>query len=61
MHITNEAYVFIVFVLNGILIGIIFDLFRSLRKTFKTTYLFITIEDILFWLISRFFNIIFFI
>ena len=48
----NQAYLFLIFVLNGFLIGILFDVFRILRKSFKTKDFFTYIEDILFWLIS---------
>jgi len=48
----TQLYVFFIFILTGFIIGIIFDLFRILRKTFKTNDFFTLIEDILFWLIS---------
>lgn len=48
----NQAYLFLVFVLNGFLIGILFDIFRILRKSFKTKDIITYTQDILFWLIS---------
>ena len=48
----NQAYLFICFALVGIIIGIVFDLFRILRKTFKTKDLITYIEDIFFWIIT---------
>lgn len=52
--VTNQALLFLIFIINGIIIGLIFDFFRILRKSFKThdgiTYL----EDILFWIITGF-------
>lgn len=48
----NQAYLFLIFILNGVLIGIIFDIFRILRKSFKTPNFITYIEDILFWIIS---------
>lgn len=48
----NEVYIFIVFILNGFLIGIIFDCFRILRKSFKTPDFVTYIEDILFGIIT---------
>ena len=48
----NQVYVFIAFILNGFLIGIIFDCFRILRKSFKTPDFVTYIEDILFGIIS---------
>lgn len=40
------------FTLNGILIGFLFDFFRILRKTFKTTNIVTYIEDIIFWILT---------
>lgn len=50
----NQAYLFGIFILNGFIIGILFDVFRILRKSFKTNNFFTTIEDILFWIITGF-------
>lgn len=50
----NQAYLFLIFLLNGILIGIIFDIFRILRRSFDTPNFATYIEDVLFWLISAF-------
>lgn len=47
----SQAYVFLIFVFNGILISFIFDIFRISRKSFKTSDIITYIEDILFWLI----------
>ena len=33
--ISNQAYIFIIFVIVGFVIGIIFDFFRILRKAIK--------------------------
>lgn len=48
----NQAYIFIVFILNGFLIGILFDVFRILRKSFKTKDIITYIEDIIFWIFT---------
>lgn len=48
----NQAYIFLIFILNGFLIGILFDGFRILRKAFKTSDIITYIQDILFWIIS---------
>ena len=45
-------YVFIAFILNGFLIGIIFDCFRILRKSFKTPDFVTYVQDILFGIIT---------
>ena len=50
--ITNQAYLFLIFIANGILIGVIFDFFRILRKSFKTADIITYIEDILFWILT---------
>ena len=54
MYLSNldQLYLFLIFTINGILIGIFFDCFRILRKTFKTSDFVTYIEDILFWIIS---------
>ena len=50
----NQAYLFLIFILNGIFIGIIFDFFRILRRSFNTPNLITYIEDVVFWTISAF-------
>ncbi len=50
----NQAYLFVIFILNGFLIGMLFDIFRILRKSFKTNDLITYIQDILFWIITGF-------
>ena len=32
----NQAYLFLIFTSNGVFIGLLFDFFRILRKSFKT-------------------------
>lgn len=48
----NQAYLFLIFTLNGIFIGVLFDFFRILRKSFKTVNWLTSIEDILFWILT---------
>lgn len=50
--ITNQAYIFIIFVIVGIIVGIIFDFFRILRKSFKTKDFVTYIEDIVFCILT---------
>ena len=52
--ITNQAYLFLIFTLNGFIIGFTFDFFRRLRKSFKTSNLVTYIEDILFLILTGF-------
>ena len=48
----SQAYLFLVFTLTGIAIGILFDLFRVLRKSFKTSDIITYLQDILFWILT---------
>lgn len=50
--INNQALLFCVFTINGLLIGLLFDFFRILRKSFKTSDIITYIEDILFWILT---------
>ena len=52
--INNQAQLFLVFIINGIIIGILFDFFRILRKSFKTKDLVTYIEDFIFWILTGF-------
>ena len=51
---SNQAYLFLIFTLNGFIIGLLFDFFRILRKSFKTNDIITYIEDIIFWVLSGF-------
>lgn len=53
-NLENQAYLFVIFILNGFLIGILFDIFRILRKSFKTKDWITYVQDILFWIITGF-------
>ena len=50
----NQAYLFLVFSLTGVAIGILFDSFRILRRTFKTSNIITYIEDVLYWILTGF-------
>lgn len=50
--IMDQAKIFLIFALNGIIIGILFDIFRILRKSFKTSDIITILEDILFWIFT---------
>ena len=52
--ITNQAYLFFIFIINGILIGLLFDFFRILRRIIKTNDIITYIEDVLFWILTGF-------
>ena len=48
----NQAYLFLVFSLTGVVIGILFDFFRILRRSIKTSNIVTYIQDILFWILA---------
>ena len=48
----NQIYLFYIFLLTGILIGMLFDIFRIMRKSFKTSDFATIMQDILFWLFA---------
>lgn len=48
----NQAYLFLVFSLTGVIIGILFDFFRILRISIKTPNIITYIQDILFWILT---------
>ena len=52
MNIKTQSFTFIIFIFVGILIGNVFDIFRIIRRSFKTPDFITYIEDILFWIIS---------
>lgn len=51
-QVLEQFYSFIIFILVGFLIGLLFDIFRISRKTFKTSDIITSIEDILFWILT---------
>lgn len=50
--VSSQAYLFFVFIINGIVIGLLFDFFRIARKVFNTNDMITYIEDILFWILT---------
>ena len=50
--IQNQLFSFFIYVIVGILLGFIFDIFRALRKSIKNSTVVTNIEDILFVIIS---------
>ena len=50
--VVSQANLFLIFTLDGILIGVLFDIFRILRKSFKTADIVTYIEDTIFWLLT---------
>ena len=52
--VTNQMYLFLIFIVDGILIGLLFDFFRIARKVFQTSDVMTYVEDILFWILTGF-------
>lgn len=50
--ITNQAYLFLIFTVNGVIIGLLFDFFRILRRSFKTKDFVTYTQDVLFWILT---------
>ena len=50
----NQANLFLIFTINGIAIGILFDIFRLLRKSFRTSDIVTYMQDLLFWILTGF-------
>lgn len=50
----NQAYLFLIFTINGIIIGLLFDIFRILRRSFKTSDIITCVQDVLFWILTGF-------
>lgn len=48
----NQLYTFLIFILVGMVIGITYDIFRILRKSFRTIDFITYIQDFLFWIIT---------
>ena len=48
----DQAKIFLIFIIVGILISFIFDMFRIVRKVYKFTDIMIYIQDVLFWILA---------
>lgn len=48
----NQLFCLLIFIITGIAIGILFDIFRILRKSFRTADWITYIQDILFWILA---------
>ena len=53
MYNLSQEQTFILFIIIGIIIGILLDLFRAIRKVYKTSDTLTLFEDIILILISR--------
>ncbi len=54
INIYHQLFNFFAFIITGIIIGILFDIFRIIRKSFKTPDFVTYIEDIIFWILAGF-------
>ena len=52
LSVSHQAYVFVCMVLCGMLSGIIFDIFRSIRRCTKPKSCIIAAQDLFFWFIE---------
>lgn len=52
MNYTEQIQTFLIFIVVGIIISLIFDIFRILRKVYKFSDMLIYMQDILFWLLT---------
>ena len=50
--IINQLYSLVIYLICGIIIGTLFDTFRALRKTFRTSDIVTYIEDFVFWIMT---------
>ena len=50
----EQLFCLIAFTATGIVIGVLFDIFRILRRSFKTADWLTTLQDILFWILAGF-------
>lgn len=51
-EIYRQLFCLVIFILTGLIIGILFDCFRILRKSFKTADWITYIQDIIFWILT---------
>ncbi len=51
VSVSNQAYVFLNCILGGLLVGLMFDIFRLSRKYLSSKDIVTYIEDILFWVL----------
>lgn len=52
INIYEQLFDLLAFMVTGIVIGLLFDIFRIIRRSFKTSDFITYIEDIIFWLLA---------
>ena len=55
----QQVNLFLIFAIIGLIISLLFDFFRILRRSFNTNDIITYLEDIVFWVLTRFYNFIF--
>lgn len=50
--IESQLQTFLIFIAIGTLLGVLFDIFKSIRKSFKTPDIITYVEDFFFWVIA---------
>lgn len=54
LSLSTQASIFLITIAIGIIIGLIYDVFRIIRKIIKHNNFLVNLEDIVFWIISTF-------
>ncbi len=54
LSLSNQAYIFFISIIIGLIIGFLYDFFRLLRKVVNHKNTTVYIEDTIFWLLSTF-------
>lgn len=53
-EIYQELFCLFIFIVTGVIVSILFDIFRILRRSFKTADWLTCLQDILFWILAGF-------
>lgn len=51
VSVSNQLYVFFIMIAAGAAAGVVFDIFRIIRRVFRTNTLTTSVSDIVFWLL----------
>ena len=52
VNVYSQLYNLLIFIITGIALGILFDLFRIIRRSFKTPDFITYLEDVIFWILA---------
>lgn len=56
MYKFSQIQIFLIFTIIGLILGLVFDFFRSIRKSFKVSDFMTNMQDIIFMAFTRNFN-----